>query len=129
MKRKIEKINECNKNKENYEKSKIVGRNIKNIRKQKRLTEMQLGKMIGKSRKFISLIEYPRYGREIFLDSLFDIIRENISVPLTLQKLPHKKIEKMVRSLAERFGIASQLDKYPNELGFIVGVIEKEKSP
>ena len=43
-------------------------------------------------------------------------IRENISVPLTLQKLPHKKIEKMVRSLAERFGIASQLDKYPNEL-------------
>ncbi len=56
-------------------KSKIVGRNIKNIRKQKRLTEMQLGKMIGKSRKFISLIEYPRYGREIFLDSLFDISR------------------------------------------------------
>ena len=48
------------------------------------------------------------------LDSL--TIRENISVPLTLQKLPHKKIEKMVRSLAERFGIASQLDKYPNEL-------------
>ena len=29
------------------------------------------------------------------LDSL--TIRENISVPLTLQKLPHKKIEKMVR--------------------------------
>ena len=48
------------------------------------------------------------------LDSL--TIRENISVPLTLQKLPHKKIEKMVQSLAERFGIASQLDKYPNEL-------------
>ena len=48
------------------------------------------------------------------LDSL--TIRENISVPLTLQKLPPKKIEKMVRSLAERFGIASQLDKYPNEL-------------
>ena len=75
MKREIEKINECNKNKENYEKSKILGRNIKNIRKQKRLTEMQLGKMIGKSRKFISLVEYPRYGREIFLDSLFDISR------------------------------------------------------
>lgn len=48
------------------------------------------------------------------LDSL--TIRENISVPLTLQKLPYKKIEKMVQSLAERFGIASQLDKYPNEL-------------
>ena len=48
------------------------------------------------------------------LDSL--TIRENISVPLTLQKLPPKTIEKMVRSLAERFGIASQLDKYPNEL-------------
>lgn len=48
------------------------------------------------------------------LDSL--TIRENISVPLTLQKLPPKKIESMVRNLAERFGIASQLDKYPSEL-------------
>ena len=48
------------------------------------------------------------------LDSL--TIRENISVPLTLQKLPPKKIENMVWSLAERFGIASQLNKYPNEL-------------
>ena len=71
----MKRINEYKKNKEYYEKSKIVGRNIKNIRKQKRLTEMQLGKMIDKSRKFISLIEYPRYGREIFLDSLFDISR------------------------------------------------------
>lgn len=43
-------------------------------------------------------------------------IRENISVPLTLQKLPPQKIESMVQSLAERFGIASQLDKYPHEL-------------
>ena len=66
---------EINNNKENYEKSKILGRNIKNIRKQKRLTEMQLGKKIGKSRKFISLIEYPRYGKEINLESLFDISR------------------------------------------------------
>lgn len=48
------------------------------------------------------------------LDSL--TIRENISVPLTLQKLPPQKIETMVQSLAERFGIASQLDKYPGEL-------------
>jgi transcriptional regulator with XRE-family HTH domain len=71
----MKRINEYKKNKEYYEKSKIVGRNIKNIRKQKRLTEMQLGKKIGKSRKFISLIEYPRYGKEIYLDSLFDISR------------------------------------------------------
>jgi len=48
------------------------------------------------------------------LDSL--TIRENISVPLTLEKLPPNKIESMVRNLAERFGIASQLDKYPHEL-------------
>ena len=48
------------------------------------------------------------------LDSL--TIRENISVPLTLRKLPPKKIETMVQSLAKRFGIASQLDKYPSEL-------------
>ncbi|EOS72303.1 ABC transporter ATP-binding protein [Dorea sp. 5-2] len=48
------------------------------------------------------------------LDSL--TIRENISVPLTLQKLSPEKIENMVRSLAERFGIASQLGKYPHEL-------------
>ena len=71
----MKRINEYKKNKEYYEKSKIVGRNIKNIRKQKRLTEMQLGKKIGKSRKFISLIEYPRYGKEINLESLFDISR------------------------------------------------------
>lgn len=48
------------------------------------------------------------------LDSL--TIFENISVPLTLQKLNPDKIENMVKSLAERFGIASQLNKYPNEL-------------
>lgn len=48
------------------------------------------------------------------LDSL--TIRENISVPLTLQKLPPERIESMVQSLAERFEIAAQLDKYPNEL-------------
>lgn len=48
------------------------------------------------------------------LDSL--TIRENITVPLTLLKLPPRKIENMVRSLAERFGIATQLDKYPGEL-------------
>lgn len=48
------------------------------------------------------------------LDSL--TIFENISVPLTLQKLNPDKIENMVKSLAERFDIASQLNKYPNEL-------------
>lgn len=48
------------------------------------------------------------------LDSLN--IRENISVPLTLLKLPPQKIKSRVESLAERFGIASQLDKYPHEL-------------
>lgn len=48
------------------------------------------------------------------LDSL--TIRENISVPLTLQKISPQKIENMVHSLAERFGIASQLNKYPSEL-------------
>lgn len=48
------------------------------------------------------------------LDSL--TIKENISVPLTLLKLSPQKIESMVRSLSERFGIASQLNKYPSEL-------------
>lgn len=48
------------------------------------------------------------------LDSL--TIRENIAVPLTLLKQHPKKIESKVQSLAERFGIASQLDKYPSEL-------------
>lgn len=50
----------------------------------------------------------------LLLDSL--TIGENISVPLTLQKLPPQKIESMVQNLAERFGIASQLNKYPSEL-------------
>ena len=48
------------------------------------------------------------------LDSL--TIRENIAVPLALLKLPPEKIEKSVRDFAKRFGIASQLDKYPCEL-------------
>lgn len=48
------------------------------------------------------------------LDSL--TIRENISVPLTLKRLPPREIEGRVKNLAERFGIASQLDKYPREL-------------
>lgn len=50
----------------------------------------------------------------LLLDSL--TIFENIAVPLTLQKLSPKKIENMVKSLAETFGIDSQLNKYPNEL-------------
>ena len=50
----------------------------------------------------------------LLLDSL--TIFENIAVPLTLQKLSPKKIENMIRSLAETFGIDSQLHKYPNEL-------------
>lgn len=50
----------------------------------------------------------------LLLDSL--TIFENIAVPLTLQKLPPKKIESMVRDLAEAFGIDSQLNKYPYEL-------------
>ena len=50
----------------------------------------------------------------LLLDSL--TIFENIAVPLTLQKLPPKKIENMIRSLAEAFGIDPQLNKYPNEL-------------
>jgi putative ABC transport system ATP-binding protein len=50
----------------------------------------------------------------LLLDSL--TIFENIAVPLTLQKLPPKKIENMVKSLAEAFGIDAQLTKYPNEL-------------
>ena len=50
----------------------------------------------------------------LLLDSL--TIFENIAVPLTLQKLPPKKIENMVRSMAETFGIDTQLSKYPSEL-------------
>lgn len=50
----------------------------------------------------------------LLLDSL--TIFENIAIPLTLQKLPPKKIENMVKSLAEAFGIDPQLHKYPNEL-------------
>lgn len=50
----------------------------------------------------------------LLLDSL--TIFENIAVPLTLQKLPQKKIESMIQSLAKSFGIDAQLDKYPCEL-------------
>ncbi len=50
----------------------------------------------------------------LLLDSL--TIFENIAVPLTLQKLPPKKIENMVQSMAEAFSIDAQLNKYPSEL-------------
>ena len=50
----------------------------------------------------------------LLLDSL--TIFENIAVPLTLQKLPPKKIENMIQSMAKVFGIDSQLNKYPCEL-------------
>lgn len=48
------------------------------------------------------------------LDSL--TIQENIAVPLTLQKVSPEEIEQRVERLAKRFGIASQLSKYPGEL-------------
>ena len=48
------------------------------------------------------------------LDSL--TVQENIAVPLTLIGAPVHKIDTMVTKLAERFGIASFLDKYPAQL-------------
>ena len=48
------------------------------------------------------------------LDSLS--VQENIAVPLTLLHKPSIEIDKMVRELAELFGIASQLQKHPSEL-------------
>jgi putative ABC transport system ATP-binding protein len=48
------------------------------------------------------------------LDSL--TVFENIAVPLALLRLPHREIEARVHKLAERFGILSQLRKYPSEL-------------
>ena len=48
------------------------------------------------------------------LDSLS--VQENIAVPLTLLHESAKTIDKKVMELAELFGIASQLKKYPSEL-------------
>ena len=48
------------------------------------------------------------------LDSL--TVQENIAVPLTLIGAPSHKIDTMVQKLAERFGIASLLGKYPAQL-------------
>lgn len=48
------------------------------------------------------------------LDSL--TVQENIAVPLTLIGAPAHKIDTMVQKLAERFGIASLLGKYPAQL-------------
>ena len=48
------------------------------------------------------------------LDSL--TVRENIAVPLTLLHKPTQEIDRKVKELAELFGIASQLKKYPSEL-------------
>ena len=48
------------------------------------------------------------------LDSL--TVQENIAVPLTLLHRPAREITAKVKELAELFGIASQLQKYPSEL-------------
>lgn len=48
------------------------------------------------------------------LDSL--TVQENIAVPLTLLHQSAKEIDHKVKELAELFGIASQLKKYPSEL-------------
>lgn len=48
------------------------------------------------------------------LDSL--TVQENIAVPLTLIGAPAHKIDTTVQKLAERFGIASLLGKYPAQL-------------
>lgn len=48
------------------------------------------------------------------LDSL--TVLENIAVPLTLLKKPADRIQTEVSKLAEMFGIASQLNKYPCQL-------------
>jgi len=48
------------------------------------------------------------------LDSLS--VYENIAVPLTLLGWAPDKIEASVSALAERFGIATQLSKYPGDL-------------
>ena len=48
------------------------------------------------------------------LDSL--TVQENIAVPLTLLHKNPKEIDEKVNNLAEMFGIASQLKKYPSEL-------------
>ncbi len=48
------------------------------------------------------------------LDSL--TVKENIAVPLALKSTPPQKIDGAIYSLAERFGIKSQLSKYPGEL-------------
>ena len=43
-------------------------------------------------------------------------VQENIAVPLTLLHRPAREITAKVKELAELFGIASQLQKYPSEL-------------
>ena len=48
------------------------------------------------------------------LDSL--TVRENIAIPLALLHKPAQEIDHRVEELAELFGIASQLPKYPSEL-------------
>jgi len=43
-------------------------------------------------------------------------VRENIAIPLVLKGVKPKDIDQMIISLAKRFGIDSQLSKYPDEL-------------
>lgn len=43
-------------------------------------------------------------------------IRENIALSLSINNVPHKKIEQRVNQIAEQFGILETLDKYPYEV-------------
>ena len=82
--------------------------------------EIWLGKVNLKSLNDSRAADFRRdhlgfiFQEYFLLDSL--TIRENISVPLTLQKVPPRSIEQRVERLAERFRISSQLDKYPSQL-------------
>ena len=89
------------------------------------LDQADTGEIIinGKSSADFKQSDYDSYRntyvgfifQEYFLlDSL--TVQENIAVPLTLIGAPSHKIDTMVQKLAERFGIASLLGKYPAQL-------------
>ncbi|MBQ8965477.1 ABC transporter ATP-binding protein [Ruminococcus sp.] len=74
------------------------------------ITELKSGKL-GKFRR-------EKLGF-IFQDfNLLDTLTafENISLALTIQKLPHDEIEKRVRKVAEELGITEVLEKYPYQM-------------
>lgn len=63
-----------------------VGLQIRNMREEKKMTQLQLAEKIGKERSFISKVETD--GKNLTIGTLFDIVERGLGATLNIQILP-----------------------------------------